>query len=151
MMSLQFECQANVRIWCQVPQKVTSSYYGDVKIIQNNNWKVHKSIRLIQNDLSYWIISNNRGKANDLSCKKMLGPLYDNVKNVSANWGKKWKLIYSKTTLVSEAGCHYTNFPEFCSNSRILRPSLSNYIYHTIDSVVGQESFCTGRVFGVRV
>ncbi len=25
--------------------------------IQNNNWRVPKSIRLIQNDLSFWIIS----------------------------------------------------------------------------------------------
>ncbi len=29
-----------------------------VKTNQNNNWKVPKSIRLIQNDLSFWIISN---------------------------------------------------------------------------------------------
>ena len=28
-----------------------------VKIIPNNNWRVPKSIRLIQNDLSFWIIS----------------------------------------------------------------------------------------------
>ncbi len=29
-----------------------------VKMIRNNNWKVPKSIRLIQIDLSFWIISN---------------------------------------------------------------------------------------------
>ncbi len=41
-----------------------------VKIIQNNNWKVPKSITLIQKDLLFWIISNisllyNRGKTDD--------------------------------------------------------------------------------------